>query len=230
MRPPDLISFRVVVGETDLWVAAVKDLSDLAGRRVRFYRRQLRSYIARDPDFATTLHPREALSGAPPLASSMLAAGRTAGVGPMAAVAGAIAEAVGRDLAGESSELIVENGGDLYLRSAQARKVAIFAGDSPLSERIGLALRPFPEGLGVCTSAGRVGPSFSLGRADAATIVAPDAALADAAATALGNLVKEPSDLEAAVAWAVGLPGVLGALAVFGEAMAAAGDLELIPL
>lgn len=230
MNPPDLVSFRVAVGETDLWIAAAKDLRAEAKRRIGFHRRQLRAYMERDPGFAAALAPRPALPGAPPVVLRMLAAGERAGVGPMAAVAGAIAQAVGEDLRGESLEMIVENGGDLYLRSNRRRVVAILAGSAALSGGLGLNLPPCPEGLGVCTSAGTVGPSLSLGRADAAVVVAADAALADAAATALGNRIRTAADLEAAVSWAAGLAGVSGALAIIGERVAAKGDIELVPV
>ena len=230
MQPPDLTVFRVVVGETDLWAAARADLSRLVAGRVRFHRRQLRAYMLRDPDFAAALVPREALPGAPPVVELMIAAAALAGVGPMAAVAGAIVQAVGEDLRTESPELILENGGDLFVRSSLPRTVAVLAGASPLSGRIGVALPPCPEGIGVCTSAGTVGHSLSFGRADAAMVIAADAAVADALATALGNRLRTPADLEEAVSWAARRPSVKGALAVMGRHLAAAGAMELIPL
>ena len=116
----------------------------------------------------------------------------------------------------------------VYLRSEAPRTIAVLAGESTFSGRIGIALPPSPEGLGVCTSAGTVGPSLSLGHADAAVVVAPDAALADAVATALGNRVRTPDDLEQAVSWAAGLPGVLGAMAILGPNLAVAGELILV--
>lgn len=230
MHPSDLVSFRVAVGETDLWVAAGAEIGSLVKERVLHHRRVLKTYLGRDPGFAAALVPRAALPGAPPLIRRMLDAGAAAGVGPMAAVAGAIAQAVGEDLRMDSPEIILENGGDIYLRSTHRRIVSILAGDSTLSGTVGLALSPCPDGLGVCTSAGTVGPSLSLGRADAAVIVAPDVALADAAATALGNRIHRANDLERAVAWAAGLPGVLGAVAVLGDRLAAAGKVELVPI
>lgn len=230
MQPPDLVSFRVVVGETDLWVAAGAEIGPLVKRRVEFHRRRLKSYMIRDAGFAAALEPRAALPGAPSVVQRMLAAGAAAGVGPMAAVAGAIAQAVGDDLRAESPEIVLENGGDLFLRSEKRRIAAILAGDSPLSGSVGLALPPCPAGLGVCTSAGTVGPSLSFGRADAAVVVAPDAALADAAATALGNRVRGRRDLQRAVAWAAALPGVTGAVAILGDRLAAAGGIELVSL
>ncbi|MCA1989441.1 MAG: hypothetical protein LDL07_09915, partial [Desulfarculus sp.] len=84
--------------------------------------------------------------------------------------------------------------------------------------------------LAVCTSSGTVGHSLSLGRADAATILAKDAALADAAATALGNRVRTAADLATALDWAQGVPGVLGALVIKGSQLAAWGEVELVRL
>ncbi|MGE5550197.1 MAG: UPF0280 family protein [Bacteroidota bacterium] len=230
MSPGDLTGFRVVVGETDLWVAAETDLSIPLKRRVEFHRRQLKAYIARDPLFADALVPIRGLPGAPPLIARMLSAADIAGVGPMAAVAGAIAQAVGEDLRAESPEIIIENGGDLFLRSRAKRTIAVLAGESCFSGRLGMVVPPCPDGFSVCTSAGTVGPSLSLGRADAAVVAAEDAALADAVATALGNRVKAAGDLEAAVSWATSLPGVRGALAVLGSNLAASGEMTLCAL
>ena len=112
-------------------------------------------------------------------------------------------------------------------RAAQ-RVAAVYAGASPLSGRVGIVLPPGEWGL--CTSAGRVGPSISLGRADAAVVLCRDSALADAAATALGNRIQGPEDLPAAVDWVLQVPGVLGALAVQGQQMAAGGAVELTAL
>ncbi len=231
MRPPDLIQFRVVVGETDLWVAAAIDLSDAVRERVKFRRRELRAYLERDRGFEAALTPRPALPGAPAIVQWMTAAGAAVGVGPMAAVAGAIAQAVGLDLRDRcGGELLIENGGDIYLQSAKPRTIAVYAGDSPISGRLGIVLPPCPDGFSVCTSAGSVGPSLSLGLGDAATILAQDAALADAAATALGNRLQEARNLERAVSWVVSIPGIAGALAIIGDRLAAAGQIELTPL
>jgi len=148
----------------------------------------------------------------------------------MAAVAGAVAQAVGGALLAASPEVIVENGGDIFLASGAERVAAVFAGDSPLSMKLGLKLPAAPRGLGLCTSSGTVGPSLSAGRADAAVVLAPDAALADAAATAIGNRVKSAGDLAAAMEFAEGVAGLSGALAVIGESLAAWGKIELVKL
>jgi len=162
----------------------------------------------------------------------MIAAARRVGVGPMAAVAGALAERVGRALAQEplNPEVIVENGGDLYLEVTSPAIVSLFAGKSPLSHRVGLRIEPDLSPLGVCTSSGSVGHSLSFGRADAACVLAHKASLADAAATALGNLVPDAGAIGAALAWAASIPEILGAVVVVGDKLGAWGRVELVPL
>ena len=222
----DLVAWRVVVAETDLHVQAECHLREACRAAAREARAQVEREIARRPEFVTSLHPLEATGDAPEVVAHMYLAAATAGVGPMAAVAGAIAEYVGEALRAHSAQVIVENGGDLWLATTRERVVAIRAGQSPLSGRVGLVLAPGTR-TGVCTSSGTVGPSYSAGRADAAVVVAPDAALADAAASGVGNRVMRPEDAEEAVQWARGLPGVTGAVVVCGSTLAAGGAVQL---
>ncbi|MFH1059280.1 MAG: UPF0280 family protein [Pseudomonadota bacterium] len=225
-----LTAFTVRVKETDLWLQAQRELGQEALASVLNHRRALEAYARQRPEYLSALQPLSADDLAPPLVRAMLAAGRAAGTGPMAAVAGAIAQAVAADLLPLSPALAVENGGDVYLALDRGATVGIWAGSSPLSGRLGLVVAAAAMPMAVCTSSGTVGHSLSLGRADAATIVAADAALADAAATALGNRVQGRADLGPALDWAQGLPGVRGALVILGDQMAAWGEIELTSL
>jgi uncharacterized protein len=230
MDRPGLTGFRVAVKETDLWVMAARDLSREVREVVIQERQQLEAYIAAHPGFLTTLAPWPPDPFAPTVVREMIEAGAAAGVGPMAAVAGALAARVGRGLAPESPEVIVENGGDLYLAISRPATVALWAGPSPLSGRVGLRLDPGLSPLGVCTSSASVGHSLSLGRADAACVLAESAALADAAATALGNRVQGPEAIAPALAWVAALPGIAGAVVIVGDKLGAWGRVELVPL
>ena len=197
-------------------------------QRVLYYRTLLEDFIAADPVFRTALQPYLLSGPAPALVLDMVRAGNLAGVGPMAAVAGAIAEYVGRDLQPRVQQVIVENGGDIYFSVRDAVKVGVYAGASPLSNRLAVAIAPQGHAFGVCTSSGTVGPSLSLGRADAAMIIAPSAILADAAATAAGNRVQTAADLEAALAWARQIPGVSGVLLIKDDKLALWGECRLV--
>jgi len=223
----DLVSFTVQVEETDLYIRAWRNLSKEAEEIVRECRCALESYIARHPRFKTSLKPVEASAEAPPIAHEMAVASARAGVGPMAAVAGAIAEAVGRGLLDFSPEVIVENGGDIFLSARSQRLVAVYAGDSPLSNKIAIEISPEKTPLGVCTSSGTVGHSVSFGSADAVTVLSRSTALADAAATAIGNVIKSEEDIAKGLELAKRIDGLEGVVIIRGEKMGAWGDVKL---
>lgn len=223
-------TFRVVVETSDLYVKALSSLEKETESLIRQCRKQIEEAIARRPEFLKSLTPIEEDPADAQVPCAMIRAAKKAGVGPMAAVAGAVAEFVGRNLLELTSEVIIENGGDIFLMVARPVVVGLFAGDSPFTGRIGLKVGPTPLPLGICTSSGTVGPSLSFGNADAALIVSRDASLADAVASGLGNRVRKPGDLKEAVEWAMTIRGVDGALGVIGESFAALGTIELAPV
>lgn len=228
--PTDLVTFEVVHGETDLQVSALRNLSAEARELVRGLRAELEAFIATFPRFAESHIPIDIPPAAPAIAQAMAEAAKVAGVGPMAAVAGAFAEAVARGLEPLSDEVVVENGGDLYLVGRRERTVLLSAGDSPLSGAVALALGAEALPVAVCTSSGRVGPSVSYGSAHAATVLARNGALADAAASAVGNLVHGPDDIERALARARTIEGVLGAVVIADDHIGATGStVRLVP-
>lgn len=224
----DLVSFNVVAKETDLYIRARSDLTAEAREVVVEQRALLEDYIRRHPAFATALEPLPVENDAPDIVSEMAEAAEKVGVGPMAAVAGAIAERVGRELLRMSPEVIVENGGDIFLKSQRKRSVGIYTGKPPFDGRIALDIRPGETPLGVCTSSGTVGHSLSFGRADAAIVLSACTALADAAATAIGNLVREETDVERGTAFAQQVEGLIGAAVVKNDKMALWGKIRLV--
>jgi ApbE superfamily uncharacterized protein (UPF0280 family) len=199
-------------------------LFELVTRELRRQRNLLERYLQRQPEFRTALVPLPLLPGAPEVAARMQAASRVTGVGPMAAVAGAMAQlAAEAALRAGASEAIVENGGDIYLASPEAVVIALYAGQGALSGRLALQVEAGEMPVAVCSSSGRLGHSFSFGDCDLATVVARDAALADAAATLAGNLVRRESDIPSALRRVAGLPGVSGLLLVKGRKVGIAG-------
>ena len=230
LRDQDLVSFQVAVKETDLYIKARKDLQEKARESVIRYRYQMEQYIARHSEFLSSLTPLPLDPFASPIIREMMQAARQAGVGPMAAVAGAMAEFVGRDLLTESEEVVVENGGDIFLQSSREMRVAIFAGESPLNFRVGLRVPAANRGLGVCTSSATVGPSLSFGETDAVTVLSPSAAVADAAATAIGNTVLSPADLPQGLERAQMISGVTGVVIIIGKKLGAWGEVELLKI
>jgi hypothetical protein len=225
-----LVSCTARVQETDLFISARSDVTPQAMGAIQNARTVLEEYILRRPGFKTSLEPIAADPQAHALIQEMLEASRACGVGPMAAVAGAVAEFVGRALLAYSPDIIVENGGDLFLCADRELTIGIFAGPSPLSEKIGIRIPARDMPLSLCTSSGTVGPSLSFGRADAVCVRSRSAALADAAATAVGNVVKNASDIAAGIEAARAIAMLDGIVIIKDDQIGAWGDIELVAL
>ncbi len=227
MASQGLVSFTVAVKETDLFISATQKLEKEALDAVVQARYILETHIKKNPAFKTSLVPLHDDTHAHPLVREMLNAGARCNVGPMASVAGAVAEFVGRELLKGADEVIVENGGDIFFKINRPISVGIFAGPSPLSERIGMKIQKSETPFGICTSSGTVGPSLSFGTADAVTIRAASAALADAAASAVGNAVKTADDIGYALELGKAISGIDGIIIIKGEKIGVWGDIEL---
>jgi ApbE superfamily uncharacterized protein (UPF0280 family) len=188
-------------------------------------RQVLEVYIARDPFFSTTFDPYTPDSD-DLIINRMADATRAAGVGPMAAVAGAIAWA-GIEAMQEAGAVfgVIDNGGDIALLSDRNVRVGVHAGDAALSNRIAFVVPPQDSVLGICTSSATVGPSISFGVADAVTIFSRNVALADAWATAVCNEIR-PDDVS--VLDRVNPNDVRGIFAVMGDRHVRWGDLPLL--
>ena len=229
IRTEGLETYQVIVKETDLWIRSEVCLDRAAKESIIAHRSQIEGFIQQNPDFQSSLLPWPITRTAPPIIQTMISAGQAAGVGPMAAVAGAIAEYVGHDLLEHSQNLIIENGGDVFARCQDDLLIALFAGQSPLSLQVGLAINA-SNPRGICTSSGTVGHSLSLGKADAVCILAESCTLADAAATAVANQVACQQDMQNAIAFAQKIHGIQGIVIIVGAQMAAWGDVRIVPL
>jgi ApbE superfamily uncharacterized protein (UPF0280 family) len=230
IKDKDLVSFDVIVEETDLQIRVLKDLKNESLSLVRKYRNSLLKYIKEHPLFLTSLEPVSVRMDAPPIVKLMSEAAEKAGVGPMAAVAGAIAEFVGNELLNFSPEIIIENGGDIYLKSSKKRIIGVYAGKSPLSDHIGLEIEGTETPVGICTSSGTVGHSLSFGTADAVVVVSQSAILADAVATAIGNLIKKQDDIQKGIEFARCIDGIKGLLIIKDDKIGIWGDIQICNL
>jgi len=219
-----------VVQETDLLVHAETRLAAQTRELVLEHRGYVEAFIKAYPDFMTTLEPWRHAGPAPNIISDMIKAGANAGVGPMAAIAGAIAENVGLGLLEFTDQVMVENGGDVFIKTNTPVTVGIYAGASPLNMQVGIRLSSEKKPVAVCTSSGTLGHSLSLGQAEAVCVVADSCALADAAATSIGNLIQSEADINKAIAAGQRIAEIAGIVIIAGEKIGAWGDLELIRL
>lgn len=228
MQAEDLWQFNVTEEESDLQILAKSDLTKEARRQLLKYRQEIKDYLKTDKEFLVSLTPIKPHENAPMIIRHMCLAAKKAGVGPMASVAGALALYVGQALTSLSEEIIIENGGDIYMKNKNDRRVLIYAGDSPLSNKIALLIPGKNRSVGIATSSGTVGNSLSFGQADAAVIVSYDVVLADAVATAVCNVVKDGRDIEKGLEFAQTITGVLGAVIIIKDKIGAFGDINLV--
>jgi hypothetical protein len=189
-------------------------------------RKILEDYIKRHPDFQSSFVPLELKSHAPEVARRMARAAGLAGVGPMAAVAGAMAQlAVEAGISAGAREAIIDNGGDIYLQTTNPVIIGLYAGNSGPFGQLAFSLQANDTPISICSSSGKMGHSISLGQCDLATVVAKDAALADAAATRTGNLVKTVDDVEQALNTIAAIEGIDGVMIVKDGNIGLAGKL-----
>ncbi len=227
-------SFRSAFRETDLWVAIDrehyrKEAERFTMDRILFYRGILEGHIELHPEFRDSLTPVVAPGGVHPIIEAMSEAARAAGTGPMSAVAGAMAEYVCMDLLEKFSadEVIIENGGDIFMKLAAPATVAVYAGNSPLSEKIALQPGPADTPISLCCSSGTVGHSLSFGVADACMIACRDGAQADAYATAFCNSVKHADMVHEVTEQALKNPDIISVVIIAGEKVGIGGSIEI---
>ncbi len=223
------MTFNVRLHTTDLYIRALTDISARAHVYLAELRKEIEDHIKTRDLFLTSLEPLSNPENSPPLVSMMYKASQAAGTGPMAAVAGAIAECIGRELLEYSPEIIIENGGDVWMNLNTPVTIGIYNDNIHFRERLALKIRGDQTPCAVCTSSSKTGHSLSFGNADSVTIIAGDGAVADAAATETCNRVKSESDITDALNFALSVPSVRGCLIVYRDRLAAIGDVELTP-
>jgi ApbE superfamily uncharacterized protein (UPF0280 family) len=241
-------SLQIHDGESDMWIGWNARREIINHDEVTFFAEKVLSSLRNDileyaelhPGFFEALEPIPLDKTAPAIICSMIESAKASEVGPMASVAGVLAEYLGKFLDAQFhfDEIIVENGGDFWLKIEAPLSIGVYAGLSSLSENIAVVLNVDNSPMGLACSSGTVGPSLSYGKADAVVVIAKDAAAADAWATALGNRVKSQRDMEDALRWLFDDAGnavqneslkPLGALIIVGDAMAAKGNITLGP-
>jgi uncharacterized protein len=222
------MSYEVKYETTDLFVISDSNHSVMILEEVKRLRKEILDYAGTDPFFLGSLVPVKEKENAPLIVKRMIAASARVSVGPMASVAGAIAELTGMKVLEKDRQVVIENGGDIFMMLDHDAVFSIFAGSK--SPYAGLKIRTGKKNmpLGICTSSGRIGPSLSFGDADAACIISNDAFLADACATKAANLVRNDADIRRALDYTKEIEGILGAVIIRDDKIGLWGDLEIL--
>jgi len=227
-------SFAIQQETADLWIGVdpnsfQDDMADVAVAALRSALDELNAYGTANPLFKKSLKPCSVQDDAPAMIRHLAAAGEKAGVGPMAAVGGLLSETIGRALLENFSigELVVENGGNLFVKLQDPLVLSIFAGESPLSGMAGMEVLPEQTPLGVCTFTQADKSPMDYGKADAVMIACGDAVLADALTSGFGNRIKKPADVENVLNRTENVPEILAAVLVCDDQIGIRGEFEL---
>jgi ApbE superfamily uncharacterized protein (UPF0280 family) len=225
----DLVASRVCAGESDLFILANQDVTQLGCGFLLEVRNDLESYIKRDPTFMTSRVAHRPLHNAPWVVIRMAEVSFYYNIGPMAAVAGAVADCVGQQLMKSQTDVIIENGGDIFVHTRKPIVFTLYAGEnSPFSGKLKFKPTVGDSSFGVCTSSGTVGHSYSQGRADAVCVVSQTASQADAAATAMANKVKKKKDIGRVIQEASNNPNIFGIIVAIEDKLGLWGKVEII--
>jgi len=223
----DLYSFEITIKESNLFIKTCKDLKAVAFETLYKIRKELESYILKSKEFLVSLSPIKCDKNAPQIVRKMIKTSSEVGVGPMACVAGAISEEVGKVLLKYCSECIVENGGDIFLKANKEVVLGLYAGKYNPLNNISIILKQSDKPYGVCTSSAKIGPSLSFGESDVSLIISHDAYFSDCLASACGNIIKNDKDIEKAIDFARKFTQTVGCCFVCNNKIAFWGDFEL---
>ncbi len=227
----DAMRTHFEIGETAVTVISDDAYFKVAEQAIFEARERILRKISEDPFFMTTYDPYPESEDDDDIIRRMCRASKLANVGPMAGVAGAVAVfAVERMVEAGAPYAIVENGGDVAMKIDHDVTVGVFQDDEKFRD---LAFRiPARDGVfGVCSSSGKIGPSVSFGSSGISTVFSDDVILADACATALGNMIKEGSgkELSEALETIGGIDGVDGCACISNGLYAVFGNVpELV--
>ena len=225
----DWYSYEICVKETDLLVQSKEKLDEqIIYRSVKNYRKELEDYIRNFPEIKSSLSSFSLKEPAPSIIKDMVEKSSLVGIGPMASVAGAIAEYVGKDLLEFTCELVVENGGDIFMKKRGDILLGLYAGEASFINNFLLRVENKDSCMGICSSSSFLGHSLSLGRADLSTVISESAVFADAMATKLTNMVKDEKDIDAAIQFCKKFSLSRGVVVVKRDKLGIWGEVELL--
>ncbi|MBN2120584.1 MAG: UPF0280 family protein [Candidatus Omnitrophica bacterium] len=225
----DWFSFEASIKETEVLVKSKKKIDlRIIKDLVKKYRQVIEDYIRDFPEFKNTLSAFKQKEEAPPIISEMIEKTAILDIGPMASVAGAIAQYAGQDLLKFSPELLVENGGDVFIKKKGDLLIGIYAGKDSFINEFSLLIKNLDSSLGICSSSSFLGHSLSLGSADLTTVISSSAVFADALATKLANMINNEEDLDKALGFSKNFALTKGVLIVKADKLGLWGDIELV--
>jgi len=218
------VSYR----ESDLFISSDKKLDkQFVYDILKKYYTEVENYITKNPKFLTSLSPLPFDKEAPEIVKEMFSVSTKTNIGPFSSVAGAIAKYVGKELLNYTDELIIENGGDIFLKINEDKKVGVYLGERFKDNLLILKIKKRCQPFGIASSSAYIGESLNFGKTDLLTVVAEDSIIADGFATALSNLIKEKEDIEKVIKIAKKNSYIFSLVIAFKNNLYFWGDIEV---
>jgi hypothetical protein len=220
---------EVTFKESDLLISADKEIDKERARDIlKKYYTEIENYIRKNPKFLTSLSPLEEDKEAPPIIRDMIKCSSVTGIGPFSSVAGAIAFYVGKELLNFSSEVIVENGGDIFLKINEDKKIGLYLGENFPKKYLTLKIKKRNSPFGIASSSSYLGHSLNFGKVDLLTVIAKNSIIADGFATSLSNRIKKEEDVREVLEFVKNNPFLEGILIFFEGKIFLWGDFEIV--
>ncbi|MBD3349972.1 MAG: hypothetical protein GF364_00620, partial [Candidatus Lokiarchaeota archaeon] len=193
------IKKHITMEESDVTLISESDLYIKFGiQKLLADRKILKQFIKQHSEFKSSFKPLQ-YKDCPEIVEQMINASTLTYVGPMAAVAGALADSMGIYMKEKGAQIsVIENGGEVFISSVEDIYIALYSMTTILKGKVGFLFRGKQYDIGLGTSSGTFGHAISLGKADTVTVFAINAAIGDAAATRIANEVNG-EDIEGSV-------------------------------
>jgi len=223
-------SFRLDYKHSGLFIICDRDIGSELEEPVRSFYADIETVIAGWPTFEKSLVPLKARDHYPPVVKDMCLAGEVFNVGPMASIAGALCDHLAKSIGRRCNFLMIENGGDVYIKSSSPLEVGIFTKNSYFKDKLTLLIEVGQTPCGICSSSGSFGHSLSFGKSDLVTVLSGNAIQADAAATAIANTIKCEEDIDAAITRFKKYSQIKGLIIIKNKRIGLWGRLQLAPV
>jgi ApbE superfamily uncharacterized protein (UPF0280 family) len=220
-------SYRLRYKYTDIYITSDRDISGKISQPVITFYSQLENVLSSDKQFGKSITPLSIKKDYPPAVKEMCLSSSIFNVGPMAAVAGAVCDTIAESLKDDCNFLMIENGGDVYIKSSEDIRAGLFTGSRHFPQNINIVISSQAMPCGLCSSSGMMGHSLSLGKSDLVTVMSETSAIADSAATAIANAINSKPDVDKAIKKYSKYEQVRGLIIIKDDRLAIWGDLQL---
>lgn len=221
-------NWRIIYKYSDLLVSCDRNIIPKLERLIKEIYHLLEFCIKENPSFQKSLSPLKIKPEYPPVIKKMCQKAAVFNVGPMATVAGAVCDYLASGLDRYCNRLIIENGGDVFIKTNKDIKVGVYLKNKHFEDKIYLKIKAADTPCGLCSSSGSFGHSLSMGSSDLVVVMAKSTISADGAATSIANNIRSSKDISKTISSYKNIKDLKGILIVKDDRLGVWGNIEFI--